>query len=449
MRCPSCGAKCRSDRAHCAKCGVSLDPHVAAFGGAARSVREAWGLEAREETAVARPQTHYARFAVSAVVLVAALAVVILALQLSSGPGQRRLDESGFADGGLASLLASFDLDGDGSLSAAEAAEVVSIDCSGMGLTSLDGIEFFTNLQVLDASDNDLTSVDLSGLDQLLSVDLSGNAIETLDLSGNARLVQADVTDNAMTSLDLTGCSSLTSLRCSGNNLARLDLSSCTALTELVCDTGQNVTVPIAPGFFPDEGLRAALAAADTDGDGALTLREREAVTSLTVDDPSTESLYGLAWFPNLAELDVSSTSLTYLDTSELPASLTTLVARNCQISQVSLTGELRLAVLDLAGNPLTEVDVSALVRLTVLDLSDCALSGTLDLTANLRLELLDVTGNPDLEAVDATGVEGLALDGAVAADDGCTVTAGAVAADEDEDAGGAAESEGAEESSD
>ncbi len=447
MRCPSCGAKCRSDRRHCPKCGVPLDPRVAAFGGAARGVREAWGLEAREETAVASPRrTPYVRFVVAAVALVAVLFAVILGLQLSSAPGRQRLETEGFGGGSLASALAAYDTDGDGSISASEAAAVTELDCSGMGLTSLDGIELFTNLQVLDASDNGLSSVDLSALGRLSELDLSGNAVSELDLSGHAGLVELDVSGNGMTSLDLSGCGALLVLHCAGNDLARLNLADCTSLTELVCDAGQNVTVPIAAGFFPDAGLRSALAVADTDGDGALTLREREALTSLTVDDPATESLYGLAWFPNLAELDASGTALSEIDTSTLPGSLVTLVARDCLITSVNLTGELHLATLDLSGNPLEAADVSALARLTSLDLSDCALTGTLDVTANVRLESLDVTGNPDLAAVDATGVAGLAREGAVAADDGCAVAVGAVAVPGDataEDAQGAAEAAG------
>lgn len=411
MRCPSCGAKCRSSRARCPRCGVPLDPKVAAFGGAARGVREAWGLEAQVETAVEprRDATRYAAFAAVALILVAGSLTVALLVNRSSGPGRERsLDAENFADASLVSVLAPYDADGDGTLSPAEASLVTDLDCSGMGLRSLAGIELCVNLRSLDASGNSLTAVDLSELGALEHVDLS---------------------DNALSSLDVSGCTALQSLSCAGNELARLDLSDCDSLTSLWCDEGQNVTVPIAEGFFPDAGLRATLAAAaDADGDGALTLRERQNLTGLTVDDPSTASFYGLAWFENLAELVAAGCSLTELDASELPASLTSVDASDCQISDVDLAGLERLAALDLSGNPLSSVDLSGLERLESLDLSDCSLAGTLDVTGNPRLESLDATGNPGLDRVEAAGVPGLAAPGAVQVNAGCEVATGAPA---------------------
>ncbi len=434
MRCPSCGAKCRSNRVRCPRCGVPLDPKVAAFGGAARGVREAWGLEAQVETAVEprRDATRYAAFAAVALILVAGSLTVALLVNRSSGPGRERpLDAENFADASLVSVLAPYDADGDGTLSPAEASLVTDLDCSGMGLRSLAGIELCVNLRSLDASGNSLTAVDLTELGALEHADLSDNALSSLDVSGHGALSTLDVTDNGMTSLDVSGCAALQSLSCAGNELARLDLSDCDSLTSLWCDEGQNVTVPIAEGFFPDAGLRATLAAvADADGDGALTLRERQNLTSLTVDDPSTASFYGLAWFENLAELAAAGCSLTELDASELPASLTSVDASDCQISSVNLAGLERLAALNLSGNPLSSIDLAGLERLESLDLSDCSLTGTLDVTGNPRLELLDATGNPGLDRVEAAGVPGLAAPGAVQVDAGCEVATGAPAGD-------------------
>lgn len=426
MRCPSCGAKCRSDRARCPRCGVPLDPKVAAFGGAARGVRETWGLEAQVETAVAVPRKgtrRYAAFAAAALVLVAGVVAVVLLAHRTAGPGRERtLDAENFTDASLVSVLAPYDTDGDGSISPAEAAQVTELDCSGMGLRSLAGIELCVNLRSLDASDNALTSVDLTELKELESVDLSNNALGSLDVSGHGSLAVLNVTDNGMTSLDVSGCTGLQELSCAGNQIARLDLSGCTSLTALSCDEGQNVTVPIAAGFFPDAGLRAALATADADGDGALTLRERQDLSELVVDDPSTASLFGLAWFENLTTLVAIGCSLTALDASELPESLTSIDVSNCQITSVNLAGLDHLASLDLSGNPLAGVSLAGLERLTTLDLSDCSLEGTLDATGNQRLESLDATGNPDLESIDATGVPGLAVPDAVKADEGCSV---------------------------
>ena len=50
MRCPSCGAKNGASRTQCARCHAELDPRVAAFGGAAHTVRESWGMPAQKAT---------------------------------------------------------------------------------------------------------------------------------------------------------------------------------------------------------------------------------------------------------------------------------------------------------------------------------------------------------------------------------------------------------------
>ncbi len=233
---------------------VPLDPKVAAFGGAARGVREAWGLEAQVETAVEprRDATRYAAFAAVALILVAGSLTVALLVNRSSGPGRERpLDAENFADASLVSVLAPYDADGDGTLSPAEASLVTDLDCSGMGLRSLAGIELCVNLRSLDASGNSLTAVDLTELGALEHADLSDNALSSLDVSGHGALSTLDVTDNGMTSLDVSGCAALQSLSCAGNELARLDLSDCDSLTSLWCDEGQNVTVPYRRGFLP------------------------------------------------------------------------------------------------------------------------------------------------------------------------------------------------------
>lgn len=431
MRCPSCGAKNGASRTQCARCHAELDPRVAAFGGAAHTVRESWGMPAQKATPL-EPRRRVPPYLIFSIAVLAVAAAVLMQLffirQPNSPAASYRLNAETFADDSLLAAAAAFDTDGDGRLSPAEASAVTVLDCSGLGLKSLSGVELFSNLEVLDASDNDLGAVDLSHLSHLRVVDLSENDLRNLDLDGHGSLVSLNVSDNSMDLLDLGGCTALQTLTCPGNDLARLDLSDCTALTELVCDAGQNITLPISAGFFPDAGLRSALSAVDADGDGSLTLRERQNATALTLTDGSTESLYGLAWIEGLTELDVSGTSLEALDASELPAGLVKLVASDCGISHADLAGLDHLATLDLSSNPLSAIDLAGLPRLTSLDLANCALTGTLDVSANGRLAHLNVSGNVGLTEVNAVGVAGLDAEGAVVCDPGCTVVHAAAA---------------------
>lgn len=69
------------------------------------------------------------------------------------------------------------DTDGDGLLSAQEAEAVTELSLSGLGITSLRGIGYFTDLQTLDCSDNQIGAMDLTGLGQIQTVNSTGNKI--------------------------------------------------------------------------------------------------------------------------------------------------------------------------------------------------------------------------------------------------------------------------------
>ena len=80
------------------------------------------------------------------------------------------------------------DPNGDGYFSAEELTQITSLDCKGLGIGSLAGIEYFTALDWLDCSGNDLT---------------------TLDVTKNTKLQYLYVEDNRLTELDISRCPSL------------------------------------------------------------------------------------------------------------------------------------------------------------------------------------------------------------------------------------------------
>ena len=181
--------------------------------------------------------------------------------------------------------------------------------------------------------------------------------------------------------------------------------------------------VAIDAEAFPDEVFRNVVAGYDANGDGALSNREQESATSLSIESPATEDLTGLSWLTSLTTLDISGTRVSALDAAKLPKSLTTLVACDCDIATADLSGMERLISLDLSGNPLRSIRLEGLAGLTTLDLSDCALTGTLSVAGAPALVWLDVSGNPGLAALDATAAPALAGSEAIAADEGCAVS--------------------------
>ncbi|MDO5442039.1 MAG: hypothetical protein Q4G10_00045 [Bacteroidia bacterium] len=71
----------------------------------------------------------------------------------------------------------------DGILQEVEIRNVRTIDCSGLGIASLVGIEKFSSLDTLICRDNSLIVFDVTYLPSLKYLDCSGNAISELNVS--------------------------------------------------------------------------------------------------------------------------------------------------------------------------------------------------------------------------------------------------------------------------
>lgn len=111
----------------------------------------------------------------------------------------------------MAFCLEHYDLNGDGKFSRYEAERIIHLDCSSLGISTLDELDDFSRLEHLDCSDN---------------------AIERLDLSRCTLLKAVHCADNALTDLEIGDLRSLDVLNCRGNRLQHIDLSSCSSLRQ-------------------------------------------------------------------------------------------------------------------------------------------------------------------------------------------------------------------------
>jgi hypothetical protein len=104
---------------------------------------------------------------------------------------------------------------------------VTELDFAGddASLTSITGLQNLTNLERFVADDHNLTSVNLSGLSNLLHVDVGDNQLP-------------DSGTRSLTSINLRGCTSLTYLRLDDSDFSAgfPDLSDCTSLTYIDFD---------------------------------------------------------------------------------------------------------------------------------------------------------------------------------------------------------------------
>lgn len=277
-------------------------------------------------------------------------------------------DVISFADAGFkAYCVENFDTDGDGEISEDEAKGVTAIDCSLANLTSLVGIEYFSNLETIDVSCNKLTSLDLSNSPKLTQVLVNNNSLQSLTLSGLSKLVTLDCSSNKLGSIDVSECESLESLKCNANHIGTLNLKNNKALTELQCNNN-------------------AIA--------QLNLKNNVRLETLYCrkNDISVLNVTGLA---HLKNFDCSNNALTSLNVYK-NAELETLYCASNALTSLGITANVKLTNLDCSNNQLTALDVSKNVLLETINCSNNALT-SLDVSRNAVLNTLTCHNNASM----------------------------------------------------
>jgi len=118
------------------------------------------------------------------------------------------------------------------------------MDCAGLEIASLNGIEEFSRLQRLDCSDNALSTLDLSACRSLRRLDCSSNDLLRLDIEPLGSLETLDCSGNRLPALLLPASGTLVSVSCAANDLVTLDVSHC-ALTMQMLNARGNARLGI------------------------------------------------------------------------------------------------------------------------------------------------------------------------------------------------------------
>ena len=118
---------------------------------------------------------------------------------------------------------------------------LLSLDASDSDLSNLD-LTANTNLTYLRVKNNTISSLDLSQNTALQNVYLNDNEISTLDVSQNTLIITLNLSNNPLTSLDLNSNVALKNLFVHGTDLATIDLSNNSVFESLGCVTLPNLT---------------------------------------------------------------------------------------------------------------------------------------------------------------------------------------------------------------
>ncbi|MFD2727186.1 T9SS type A sorting domain-containing protein [Hyunsoonleella rubra] len=329
---------------------------------------------------------------------------------------------------------------------------VVNLDVSAEGIVDLTGIEDFIALEDFNCANNAISEVNLGDNPDLRILNLSGNIVSDVDLSANTNLVNLNISNNNFSEFMPDEIPTLQIFNCDENRIVELDFTANTALTNLSCTTnalevlnlqnGQNPSLSNldaqnnpalnciqtdngnAPAgvtwlkdtttnyaidchfgetYVPDDNFEQALIDLGYDAgpmDDYVPTLNIERVTSLSLSNKDIADLTGIADFEALLTLDIEGNSLTTVDLSA-NITLSNLNASGNQFATLDISNLPNLQVLDVSGNSLSSIDTDSNLGLTVLNISG-NLFTALDVSLLTDLQVLRCSGN-QLEELDVT----------------------------------------------
>ena len=274
------------------------------------------------------------------------------------------INEKNFPDENFRDYVAGeWDKDHDKYFSPSEIAAAKWISCDNKEISNLKGIEFFTNIWLLECYYNNLTTIDLSHNknlsyinchhNQLKELDVSGlpllktfycghNELPSIDVSKNEQLEDFDCQDNHLDTLNVSQNKELVKLSCGDNNLTELDVSENKKLKELGCyrDNLSNL----------DLGNQTELEWLSCGGNplSVLDVSANTKLKDLYVSNTNLTEL-NVSANKNLEDLYVSNTNLTSLDATNNTA-LEEFKGKDCSYN-IAVEGDGKFDLTTLPGH--------------------------------------------------------------------------------------------------
>ncbi|MBP8969648.1 MAG: leucine-rich repeat domain-containing protein [Lachnospiraceae bacterium] len=301
----------------------------------------------------------------------AAFAAMISAMPVNAAV---EINEANFPDPVFRSVIAGADYDRDlnGVIDDAEIALTINIYCEGMGISSIQGVEYFTSLQGLWCKDNYISSMDVSDLKDLHGVWCSGNLFTSLDFSGNPELEWVYCYDCNLTSLNISNNPKMAYLEVNTNPLTVLDVSHNPLLEHLTCGSCELTSLNLGnnPNLTHLDAFRNHLTSLDVTGCPKLKrldIWDNAGLGSINVSQNAGLQYYNCAHNgavtidvthnPELQKLICSYNDIASLDLTHNPK----LVYLDCacnEITSLNLSGNPQLYFLQAFTNPFTTLDI-------------------------------------------------------------------------------------------
>ncbi len=256
-----------------------------------------------------------------------------------------------------------------------EIEDTTELDCSCNPITSLEGIQYFTNLKKLNCSENDLSSLNLSNCVSLEELNCSFNNLSDLDIRQCVNLEKLNCSFNNLSDLDIRQCVSLEELNCSVNKLNNLDIRDCVNLRQLECSDNNLKNLNIS------QSIRLTKINCNNNNLSELNVNNCENLKILYCSNNQISTL-DISPCRDLEYLFCESNELIQLDVSKC----INLEILNCSqniLRKLDVAGHKKLLELYCNDNKINELNVD---QCTTLDWIYCS---------NNKLSNLDVSGCP------------------------------------------------------
>ena len=278
--------------------------------------------------------------------------------------GYIAINEKNFPDENFRDYVAEeWDKNHDKYFSPSEIANAKWISCDNKEISNLKGIEFFTNIWLLECYYNNLTTIDLSHNKNLSYINCHHNQLNELDVSGLPLLETFYCGHNELQSIDVRKNEQLKDFDCQDNHLDTLDVSQNKELVELGCGSNNLTELDVSEnkklktlGLYENK-LRNLNLGNQTElewlscGKNPLSVLDVSANTNLeTLLVPETNlTELNVSANTKLKVLNVSNTNLTSLDATNNTA-LVTFIGKDCSYN-IAVEGDGKFDLTTLPGH--------------------------------------------------------------------------------------------------
>ena len=227
-----------------------------------------------------------------------------------------------------------------------------------------------TNLQYLDVSESQITSIDVSGLTNLKTLRFGNTEITSIDVLSLTNLQYLDANGTLITSLNASGLSSLQRLYFAKSQISTVNISGCTGLIQINAHNSQI---------------------------GSINLSGLTNLQYLDVSSTQITSL-NLTGLSNLIDLYCSSLAITSLDLSPV-TSLLNLEINDISLTLIDLSPLVNLTYISYQGS-LTSLDFSSLINLYRINITNSTNIESLDFSTLVNLNQLSIYNNTALTSI-------------------------------------------------